>query len=447
MNKTSRKIFVFILILVLTSFACQAVTNTPTPLPTALPNTITPEPTATVEVIPTPTQNSQRSFLQEDLSTKEQLSIFKDLWDVVNEEYLYEDFNGLDWDQTFLDTNLLIEAGLRNVEFYELMYELVYGLGDQHSVFLTPAEVDAEEADYLGESDYGGIGVWVSIIPERDRAVVLLTFKDGPAEKAGIKSHDSILFVGDLPVLTEHDTLSDQIIGTPGTSVTITVQTPGEDPREITLVREKIVATYPVPFETLDSPGKLKIGYLFIPTFSENSIDNQVGEALEEMGELDVLIIDNRFNGGGFDNVMGNTISYFVSGIVGHFTNRNQQEALNIRPKHIFNSQEMPLVVLVGEGTVSFGEISSGILQDQERAYLIGQTTDGNVETLWGYDFKDGSRAWIAHDTFKPINHPEIDWENDGIIPDLTVESDWDFVTLDTDPVILAALEYFDSIE
>ena len=165
------------------------------------------------------------------------------------------------------------------------------------------------------------------------------------------------------------------------------------------------------------------------------------------MGELDGLIIDNRFNGGGFDNVMGNTISYFVSGIVGHFTNRNQQEALNIRPKHIFNSQEMPLVVLVGEGTVSFGEISSGILQDQERAYLIGQTTDGNVETLWGYDFKDGSRAWIAHDTFKPINHPEIDWENDGIIPDLTVESDWDFVTLDTDPVILAALEYFDSIE
>ena len=60
--------------------------------------------------------------------------------------------------------------------------------------------------------------------------------------------------------------------------------------------------------------------------------------------------------------------------------------------------------MLVGPDTISFGEIFSGILKDQGRATLIGETTSGNVEILWGYDFKDGSRAWIAHDTFKRNN-------------------------------------------
>jgi C-terminal processing protease CtpA/Prc len=101
-------------------------------------------------------------------------------------------------------------------------------------------------------------------------------------------------------------------------------------------------------------------------------------------------------------------------------------------------------VVLIGLDTASFGEIFSGILKDQDRATLIGKTTEGNVETLWGYDFEDGSRAWIAHDTFRPVNHPEDDWEKSGIVPHLTVDSAWDLVTFETDPVIQAALDYFD---
>ncbi|MDI6813931.1 MAG: hypothetical protein QMD10_10370, partial [Desulfitobacteriaceae bacterium] len=56
----------------------------------------------------------------------------------------------------------------------------------------------------------------------------------------------------------------------------------------------------------------------------------------------------------------------------------------------------------------------------------------------------DGSRAWIAHETFYPINNPEQDWEKTGIHPDLLIASNWDEVTLSTDPQILAALEYFD---
>ena len=148
---------------------------------------------------------------------------------------------------------------------------------------------------------------------------------------------------------------------------------------------------------------------------------------------------------GGFDNVMEDVLRRYVDGLVGHFVDRQIEKALVVKAGDINGSTTVPLVVLVGKETVSFGEIFSGILQDLERATLIGETTDGNVETLWGYDFDDGSLAWIAHDTFRPVNNPQSDWEKNGIVPDLTVHSDWDLVTFETDPVIIAALEYFDN--
>ena len=123
---------------------------------------------------------------------------------------------------------------------------------------------------------------------------------------------------------------------------------------------------------------------------------------------------------------------------------RDDKEALVVDGRNIAGSQQVPLVVLVGDGTASYGEIFSGILKDTQRAYLIGKTTAGNVEILYVYDFSDGSRAWIAHDRFQALNHPDQNWEETGIIPNLTVDSNWDQVTLQTDPAITAALEHFD---
>ncbi len=74
---------------------------------------------------------------------------------------------------------------------------------------------------------------------------------------------------------------------------------------------------------------------------------------------------------------------------------------------------------------------------------MIGETTQGNVELLLEYNFADGSRAWIAHDTFHPLNHPQANWEQTGIVPDLNVAAAWDLYTLATDPAVQAALDYF----
>ncbi len=129
--------------------------------------------------------------------------------------------------------------------------------------------------------------------------------------------------------------------------------------------------------------------------------------------------------------------------ILGLFVNHDEQRPLQIKLKRyqwIF--YRCLWWYLVGSGTASFGEIFAGILQDVGRAYLIGTTTDGNVEILWGYDLEDGSQLWLANETFRPLNHPDQDWEKTGIIPDLTVSGEFDQYSLDNDPAVLAAIQY-----
>jgi C-terminal peptidase prc len=376
-----------------------------------------------------------------------QLRVFDDLWATVNEEYLYEDFNGLDWNAIYDEYRQMIEDGLSTEDFYYSLEELIFNLGDEHSVFLNPQYAAMEDAEYEDGSDYVGIGIWVELVPDRERAVVLLTFPGSQAEQAGILPRDSILSIEGHPAVTPEGDNIDLLLGTAGTPVTLTVQSPGEEPRQLTVYRDRVTGSLPVINFLRTTTGGKNIGYLLIPTFSDGSVANQVGRVLNDLGnthELDGLILDNRLNGGGYDNVMADTLSYFTNGVVGHFTNRSGKEQLRIRRRNVNDSVNLPLVVLVGEGTASFGEIFSGILQDQGRAVLIGDTTLGNVEILWGYDFDDGSRAWIAHDTFVPIHDQDANWEETGLVPSVQVSAPWEMYTFENDPAIQAALDYFD---
>jgi carboxyl-terminal processing protease len=133
-------------------------------------------------------------------------------------------------------------------------------------------------------------------------------------------------------------------------------------------------------------------------------------------------------------------LSYFTEGTLGNFVTRTERRALKITADPVHNSQTVPLVILVGEDTVSFGEIFSGALQDTGRAKIVGQTSLGNVETLSGYNFEDGSQAWIAQERFDPLNS-DADWEKDGIIPDVEAYADWDTFTFENDPSVDAAVK------
>jgi carboxyl-terminal processing protease len=426
--------------------------NSALPTEAAIAPTVSPLNQATLSAAlatptPLPTATSPAPVVADPAATGRHLQIFEELWGVIRDNYLYADFNGTDWNAVGQDYRARISAGMSDEQFYQAMHTLVQSLGDEHSTYFSPPQAAQRDREFQGDNSYVGIGVMTAIVPERQRLTVLLVFPGSPAEAAGLRAHDSLLAVDGQPLVDAGGSRQTLLRGPVNSSLELTVQTPGEEPRQVHLVRQPVGAQLPVTRFALSSPGGKRIGYIFIPTFNEMNIDEQVEAALTELsagGPLDGLILDNRYNGGGASDVLLNTLSYFVDGPVGNFIERQEETELRVRGRDIGGSQSIPLVVLVGEGTASFGEVFAGSLKDLNRAHLIGTVTDGNVEVLSVFDFSDRSRAWIATASFRPWNSTEQHWEETGIIPDQIVDTEWDLVTTETDPAILAARAYFD---
>ena len=369
-----------------------------------------------------------------------QLSIFEELVDTVERVYVYPDFNGKDWNAITADYRAKVQAGLDTEAFYTEMEALINELGDEHSQFQSPSVVALEDAELMGVNDYVGIGILIQPLIEKERITVLSVFPDSSAEHGGLKSHDSILAVDGVPIVQDGEAFPHRVRGPECSAVVLSVQSPGQPPRDLTFIRYHIVTSLPIDARVVNTTDGSRIGYIFLPTFFDETVSGQVTEALENFGTLDGLIVDNRMNGGGISTVLESILGHVTSGRLGQFVSRAETRPLDITADPINNSQTVPLAVLVGEDTVSFGEIFAGVLQDSGRAKLVGQTTLGNVEILHSYYFEDGSRIWIAEETFDPaVSH--ANWETAGIVPDVEVIADWDTFTFETDPAVAAAVQ------
>ena len=206
------------------------------------------------------------------------------------------------------------------------------------------------------------------------------------------------------------------------------------------MLRYAIQSYIPIVAQLVTTHDGSRIGYIYLPSFFDETIPSQVKTALQQWGQLDGLILDNRMNPGGSSDVVLPILSYFTDGLLGHFVSREATHSFEVKADPVANSQTVPLVVLVGEDTVSFGEIFSGILQDIGRAKVVGQTTLGNVEILDSHNFGDGSRLWLAQERFQELNS-KADWEQTGIIPDVQADAEWDTFTFQNDPSVAAAVK------
>ncbi|HUG34758.1 MAG TPA: PDZ domain-containing protein, partial [Anaerolineales bacterium] len=245
-------------VLVLSSLACNAVTQmvvpaTVTPLPTAtlIPSlTSTPAPFVPAYIppecqsVPIATVPPDLVLLQptitpepiEEISQSMQLQIFDELADTVNEVYVYPDFNGKDWDEITTRYRSRVEAGMDTVTFYTEVYAMIDELGDEHSYFLSPQEVEASEAELRGDIEYVGVGIYSVPDEERQTFTVISTFPFSPAEYAGIRPHDRIIAVDGIPLEITAQT-SSRVRGPQCSAVVLTVQYPGEAPRDLLLIR------------------------------------------------------------------------------------------------------------------------------------------------------------------------------------------------------------------
>ncbi|HNT74890.1 MAG TPA: S41 family peptidase [Anaerolineae bacterium] len=372
--------------------------------------------------------------------------IFGRVWRIVERNYLYSDYNGVDWNAIREEYAPLVAAAPDDETFWQLMAEMIERLNDDHSGFLTPEEVAEEEAAVSGTLDYVGIGVSIAVPDDANYGVILYPMPGSPAESAGLRAHDRILAIDGVPTCCDADGYDnlDLLQAEAGTTVELRVASPGDGERTVTLERARIQAQAPIAHRRIPTANG-DVGYVLIPTLWDETIAPRTREVLTAMwaeGPLTGLIVDLRVNGGGIDSQLYDLLSLFTEGEVGDFYQRGgKQDPVSIEADPIEETQTIPLVILVGPYTESFAEVLSGVLQDVGRAHLVGAPTAGNVETLLSYNLEDGSRLWLAEETFVPPSG--IRWEGQGVQPDEIIPDAWEDFDETNDPHIAAALAWF----
>jgi len=279
---------------------------------------------------------------------------------------------------------------------------MLAGLGDPYTVYMDPEEY----ASFLEESSgsYSGVGM---VVEMKDGLVTIVsTFKDSPAQSAGIQSGDIILSVdGASTDGLNLDEVVAKIKGPEGTKVTLEMYRPpssttttmaGESDdaadeaatadisrlptggviTEYTLVR-RTIAIPVTERESLEVDGE-DVGYIMFFTFSDGSalqLRTEVQQAVEQ-DHADVIILDLRSNGGGLLDEAVEVAGIFISqGEIVSTEGLHSPEQVYYADGDAFT--EVPLYVLVDEYTASASEIVAGALQDHDRAVLVGETTFG----------------------------------------------------------------------
>src|ERR1041384_283070 len=254
---------------------------------------------------------------------------------------------------------------------YGAISGMVDALGDSgHSTFLTPEM--AKELRNMENGEFKGIGIEIQM--KQGRVVVVAPIDGSPAQKAGLHAGDIILKVSgqdvtDWPIgrVVEH------IAGRAGTKVTLTLQDPHtEHAREVTIMRTSI-KLHEVTWQRLPEPG---ITHVRLASF-DAGVTRDLRKALQEIQREPSggIILDLRNNPGGLlDEAVGVASQFLKEGAV--LVAKDAKGELD--PVPVLKdglATEVPLVVLVNEGSASAAEIVAGALQDANRATLVGETT------------------------------------------------------------------------
>ncbi len=247
-----------------------------------------------------------------------------------------------------------------------LMQEL-----DAHSSYLDKKASNEMSITTAGE--FGGLGITVGM---RDGALTVISpIDDTPAYKAGVKASDIILKIDDKATLGM--TLDEAVSimrGKPKTDISITVVRKGElKPIEIKMQRD-IIKVQSVFAKTVEDEELL---YIRISSF-DAKVTEELQKAIKNNPNAKGIILDLRNNPGGLLGQAIGVVDLFVkSGTIVSQKGRDKESEEKFEATKFGFKSDLPLVVLVNEGSASASEIVSGSLQDHKRAVIIGEKTFG----------------------------------------------------------------------
>lgn len=373
---------------------------------------------------------------------EQQTETFEKLWEHLEENYIYFETSDVNWDALHDQYFQRVEAGLTPEEFSALLEELQAELPQDSLGYRSRTE--RIEADLADTSSYEGIGAFVGFSEEPQPHIVLLDVIEGsPAEQAGLKPHDSILEIDGSPILLEEGlTAVDRVRGPAGSSVTLSIQSPGQPLRSVEVKRGKLNSTGRLEAYNLTGTS---YGYLLFPPVGYDTLDDDVMKSLQAFTtnrKLEGLILDLRIASSTRGWPLEAIYAMFYSGPMGEFYTRNDKELVQVKGQDVFGSQDVPLVVLVGQNTNGTPEILAASLQMHDRATVIGEKTPGSIEGATSYYLPDGSELFIQSTSFILPNGAEVGTQ--GVLPDVTVEAGWDEIHPNNDPVLEQAIEHLD---
>lgn len=265
---------------------------------------------------------------------------------------------------------------------------------DPHSVYLPPSE-QSSEAEIM-KGDFVGIGV--NFYMYKDTITVVKPLPNGPAEKAGIRSGDRILYAGKSKLFGRKlptDSLFNTLKGEEGSKVDLVVYRKSSNKKlNITVQREV------VPIKSVDIAIMLNttVGYIKINRFAETTYDEfRVGlEQLKKRG-MTTLIIDLRDNGGGYLERAVSIADEFLKDkdlVVFTKNRKGTVDKTYATGDGLFETGK--LFVLIDENSASASEILAGAIQDNDRGIIVGRRSFGKGLVQREMDFDDGSAVRLT---------------------------------------------------
>ena len=306
-----------------------------------------------------------------------------------------------------VDDKTLLENAIRG---------MLSGL-DPHSAYVVENEFDALQETTTGE--FGGLGIEVG--REDGYIKVISPIDDTPADRAGIKAGDLIVQINDTPtrqIMPEE--AASLMRGEPGTSVTVTIAREGRELFDLTITRE-VIAVNSVRSRMLE-PG---YAYFRISQFRANTAQDLEDEFINVSGEnpdLKGLVLDLRNNPGGVLQASVGVVDTFISnGRIVSTKGRLEGNDMEFMATERTIAKDIPLVVLINNGSASASEIVAGALQDHNRAIIMGTRSFGKGSVQSVMPLAEQRAIKLTTSLYFTPNGRSI--QAQGIDPDIIVEN------------------------
>jgi carboxyl-terminal processing protease len=289
---------------------------------------------------------------------------------------------------------------------------------DPYSAYMSPELFEEMQTDTRGK--FGGLGIEIGM--EAGVIKVIAPIDDTPAAKAGIKSGDYIVKIGNEQVQGKSLMEAVKIMRGPvGTSIKLTVRRKKlKKPIEFVITR-RIIEVKSVNSQIL---GKdMNLGYVRLKSFNENT-DNQFLNALKQFEKnlnIKGYILDLRNNPGGLLTQAINITDFFLNdGEIVSTKGRKVSETRKFFARKGDEAKGKPIIVLINNGSASASEIFAGALKDHKRAIILGESSYGKGSVQSIIPLRNGGGIRLTISKYYLPSGKSI--SEVGVTPDIFVE-------------------------